>query len=79
MLGFSAVFATEGVAFGGLGSVLRTHIAGLTQILGGLAIILGLLFAGCSTGSPSPGGRPGRPCARGPGWRARRCSECCSG
>src|SRR5262249_50793900 len=33
VLGFSAVFATEGVAFGGLGSVLRTHIAGLTQIL----------------------------------------------
>jgi len=46
VLGFSAVFATEGVAFGGLGSVLRTHVAGLTQILGGLTIILGLLFAG---------------------------------
>ena len=46
VLGFSAVFATEGVAFGGLGSVLRTHIAGLTQILGGFTIILGLLFAG---------------------------------
>jgi cytochrome c-type biogenesis protein len=46
VLGFSAVFATEGVAFGGLGSVLRTHVAGLTQILGGLTIILGLMFAG---------------------------------
>jgi cytochrome c-type biogenesis protein len=46
VLGFSLVFATEGVAFGGLGSVLRTHIAGLTQILGGFTIILGLLFAG---------------------------------
>jgi cytochrome c-type biogenesis protein len=46
VLGFSVVFATEGVAFGGLGSVLRTHIAGLTQILGGLTIILGLMFAG---------------------------------
>ena len=46
VLGFSAVFATEGVAFGGLGSILRTHIAGLTQILGGFTIILGLLFAG---------------------------------
>ena len=46
VLGFSAVFATEGVAFGGLGSVLRTHVAGLTQILGGFTIILGLLFAG---------------------------------
>ena len=46
VLGFSVVFATEGVAFGGLGAVLRTHAAGLTQILGGLTIILGLLFAG---------------------------------
>jgi len=46
VLGFSVVFATEGVAFGGLGSVLRTHIAGLTQILGGFTIILGLMFAG---------------------------------
>jgi len=46
VLGFSAVFATEGVAFGSLGSVLRTHVAGLTQILGGLTIILGLMFAG---------------------------------
>src|SRR5215470_14353081 len=46
VLGFSAVFATEGVAFGGLGSVLRSHVAGLTQVLGGLTIILGLLFAG---------------------------------
>jgi cytochrome c-type biogenesis protein len=46
VLGFSLVFATEGVAFGGLGSILRTHIAGLTQILGGFTIILGLLFAG---------------------------------
>jgi cytochrome c-type biogenesis protein len=46
VLGFSAVFATEGVAFGGLGAALRTHAAGLTQILGGLTIVLGLLFAG---------------------------------
>jgi cytochrome c-type biogenesis protein len=46
VLGFSVVFASEGVAFGGLGSVLRTHAAGLTQILGVLTIILGLMFAG---------------------------------
>jgi cytochrome c-type biogenesis protein len=46
VLGFSAVFATEGVAFGSLGSVLRTHTAGLTQILGVVTIVLGLLFAG---------------------------------
>jgi cytochrome c-type biogenesis protein len=46
VLGFSAVFATEGVAFGGLGAVLRTHTAGLTQVLGVVTIVLGLLFAG---------------------------------
>jgi cytochrome c-type biogenesis protein len=46
VLGFSIVFASEGVAFGGLGAVLRTHAAGLTQILGGVTIILGLMFAG---------------------------------
>jgi cytochrome c-type biogenesis protein len=46
VLGFSAVFATEGVAFGSLGSLLKYHSAGLTQILGALTIVLGLLFAG---------------------------------
>ena len=46
VLGFSAVFASEGVLFGGLGAVLRTHVVGLTQILGVVTIILGLLFAG---------------------------------
>jgi len=55
VLGFSAVFATEGVAFGGLGSVLRTHVAGLTQILGGFTIILGLLFAGVFDRFPATG------------------------
>jgi cytochrome c-type biogenesis protein len=46
VLGFAALFATEGVAFGGLGAVLRDHSQGLTQVLGGLVILLGLLFAG---------------------------------
>jgi cytochrome c-type biogenesis protein len=46
VLGFSAVFATEGVLFGGLGAALRTHAAGLTQILGAVTILLGLMFAG---------------------------------
>jgi cytochrome c-type biogenesis protein len=46
VLGFSAVFATEGVLFGGLGATLRTHAAGLTQILGAVTILLGLMFAG---------------------------------
>ena len=46
VLGFSVVFASEGVAFGGLGAVLRTHATGLTQILGLVTIFLGLMFAG---------------------------------
>lgn len=46
VLGFSAVFAAEGIAVGGLGSLLRTHVAGLTQILGAITILLGLMFAG---------------------------------
>jgi cytochrome c-type biogenesis protein len=46
VLGFAALFATEGVAFGGVGSALRDHSRGLTQVLGGLVILLGLLFAG---------------------------------
>jgi cytochrome c-type biogenesis protein len=46
VLGFSVVFATEGVLFGGLGASLRTHAAGLTQILGAVTILLGLMFAG---------------------------------
>src|SRR5450755_2353176 len=46
VLGFSAVFATEGVAFGALGHALLSHSRGLTQVLGGVIIVLGLLFVG---------------------------------
>lgn len=46
VLGFSFVFATAGYAVGGIGQLLRSHDAGLTQILGGITILLGLLFAG---------------------------------
>ena len=46
VLGFSAVFTSEGVAFGGLGSLLQRHSVGLTQVFGVLTILLGLLFAG---------------------------------
>jgi cytochrome c-type biogenesis protein len=46
VIGFSLVFATEGLAFGGLGLVLQRHEAGVTQVLGGVTIVLGLLFAG---------------------------------
>jgi cytochrome c-type biogenesis protein len=46
VLGFTAVFASLGVAFGGLGALLARHSAGLTQVFGVLTIVLGLLFAG---------------------------------
>ena len=46
VLGFTAVFASVGVAFGGLGALLQRHSVGLTQIFGVLTIVLGLLFAG---------------------------------
>jgi cytochrome c-type biogenesis protein len=46
IVGFSALYAVEGVAVGSLGVTLRMHTAGLMQILGGLIIVLGLLFLG---------------------------------
>jgi cytochrome c-type biogenesis protein len=46
VLGFSALFAAYGAAFGGLGQLLLTHQRGLIQVLGGVTILLGLLFAG---------------------------------
>ena len=78
VLGFSLVFATEGLAFGSLGLVLQRHSAGLTQVLGALTIVLGLLFAGVFDRFPITG-RIARPSFRPrPGWPARRCSACCS-
>jgi cytochrome c-type biogenesis protein len=55
VLGFSLVFATEGVAFGGLGSLLRAHSAGLTRVLGAITILLGLMFAGAFDRFPITG------------------------
>jgi len=46
IVGFSAVFAVYGLAVGGLGQLLRTHDTGLTQVLGAITIVLGLMFAG---------------------------------
>jgi cytochrome c-type biogenesis protein len=47
VLGFSALFATYGAASGSLGgSLLAHHQTGVTQVLGGVTIVLGLLFAG---------------------------------
>jgi cytochrome c-type biogenesis protein len=46
VLGFSAVFVTYGAALGGLGHLLTGHARLVTQVLGGLTVLLGLLFAG---------------------------------
>jgi len=46
VLGFSALYGVEGVAVASLGYTLRMHTAGLTQILGAVVIVLGLLFIG---------------------------------
>src|SRR5579862_8331780 len=46
ILGFSVLFAIEGVAIGGIGTALQSHAVGLSRILGVLLIGLGLLFAG---------------------------------
>jgi cytochrome c-type biogenesis protein len=55
VLGFSALFASYGAAFGGLGEVLLAHQRGLIQALGGLTILLGLLFAGAFDRLPAAG------------------------
>ena len=46
VFGFSALFAVEGVTVASLGDTLRIHAVGLAQLLGGLIIVLGLLFIG---------------------------------
>lgn len=46
IIGFSALFAVEGVAFGGIGVTLRSHQVGLSRVLGVALVGLGLLFAG---------------------------------
>jgi cytochrome c-type biogenesis protein len=46
VLGFAVVFTLEGAAIGTLGVALHAHEKGLTQILGCVIILLGLLFLG---------------------------------
>jgi len=55
VLGFSALFASYGAAFGGLGEVLLTRQRVLIQALGVLTILLGLLFAGAFDKLPFAG------------------------
>jgi cytochrome c-type biogenesis protein len=46
VLGFTAIFVLQGVLFGSLGSALRDHRRLIEQILGGLTIVMGLVFLG---------------------------------
>jgi cytochrome c-type biogenesis protein len=46
VLGFSAVFSVAGLAVGGLGQLFSAHDSVLTRVLGGVTILLGLLFFG---------------------------------
>jgi cytochrome c-type biogenesis protein len=46
VVGFSAVFALAGLAVGGLGQLFSAHDSVLTRVLGGVTILLGLLFFG---------------------------------
>ncbi len=46
VLGFSVVFALLGLVAGGISELLRSHSAVITQVLGGVTVVLGLLFFG---------------------------------
>lgn len=50
VLGFTVVFVSFGLAFGGLGGLLREHQDVLTKVLGGVTIVLGLAFMGLVPG-----------------------------
>ena len=63
VVGFSGLFASYGAAFGGAGTLLLAHQRVLLQVLGGLTILLGLLFAGVFDRFPLAG-RMLRPSAR---------------
>ncbi len=46
VLGFTAVYVTIGATAGALGATLQRHQTGLTQVLGGVTIVLGLIYLG---------------------------------
>ena len=50
VLGFSAVFISEGALFGTVGQSLQAHIAVIDQVLGVLTVFLGLTFLGLIPG-----------------------------
>jgi cytochrome c-type biogenesis protein len=46
VLGFTVVFVSAGLAFGGFGALLQRHTTVLTHVLGAVTIVLGLAFMG---------------------------------
>jgi cytochrome c-type biogenesis protein len=46
VLGFTVVFVSAGLAFGGFGALLQRHATVLTRVLGAVTIVLGLAFMG---------------------------------
>lgn len=46
VLGFSLLFASEGVLLGGIGEKLLSHAQVVDRVLGAVTILLGLMFAG---------------------------------
>jgi len=53
VFGFSAVFISYGVLFGGIGSTLAVHEVGITRFLGIFTIALGIIFLGIFPMSPT--------------------------
>jgi len=46
VLGFSLVFSLLGMTVGGISELLHAHSAGIARVLGGVTVLLGLLFFG---------------------------------
>ncbi|HEY0537354.1 MAG TPA: cytochrome c biogenesis protein CcdA [Actinoallomurus sp.] len=46
VLGFTVVFVSAGLAFGGFGALVQRHTTVLTRVLGAITIMLGLAFMG---------------------------------
>ena len=50
VLGFTAVFVSFGLAFGGLGGLLLSHATLITRVLGAITVLLGFAFMGLVPG-----------------------------
>jgi len=53
VLGFSFVFISYGILFGGIGSTLAVHEVGITRVLGFFTIALGIVFLGVFPMAPT--------------------------